>query len=67
MTVTVGTSVLIAAKTQNRYTFKSSAGGAHRQYLTEDAHRVPEEVEAAHDLVQLPQKSADVVALERVR
>lgn len=35
-------------------------------YLTEDAHRVPKEVEAAHDLVQLPQESADVVALQRV-
>ena len=37
-----------------------------RPNLAEDAHRIPEEVEAADDLVQLPKKGADVVALERV-
>ena len=35
--------------------------------LAEDTNWVAKEVEATHDLVQLPQQSADVVALEGVR
>ena len=65
----MGTCFLRRKRRENIYirTHKRRWVTPSRPYLAEDAHRVPEEVETADDLVQLPKKGADVVALERVR